>query len=65
MVAPIDSYVLKDYETAGTEERWLALPDAATQRYTFFYQNSQQRMKVIFEPNNRMLVASAIHGLEK
>ena len=55
MVAPIDSYVLKDYETAGMKTVDCSSGRSDAKKYAFFYQDGQQRMKVIFEPNERLL----------
>ncbi len=55
MVAPLDSYVLKDYEGAGTKVVDCSSRRPEVKKYAFIYQAGQQRTKVIFEPNDKML----------
>lgn len=55
MVAPIDSYVLKDYEGNGTKVVDCSSGRSDAKKYAFVYQAGQQRTKVIFEPNERLL----------
>ena len=55
MVAPLDSYVLKDYEAQGMKTVDCSSGRSDVKKYAFVYQDGQQRMKVIFEPNERLL----------
>ncbi|MCI9023513.1 MAG: hypothetical protein HFG92_03575 [Dorea sp.] len=55
MMAPADSYVLKDYEAPGTKTVDCSSGQTDGKKYAFIYQSGQTRTKVIFEPNDRML----------
>lgn len=55
IIAPSDSYVLKDYERPGTKTLNFSskAPDAKT--YTLIHQAGGNGTKVIFEPNDKIL----------
>lgn len=55
MVAPVDSYVLKDYEAPGTKTVDCSSGRTDAKKYAFIYQAGQTRTKVIFEPNDKLL----------
>ncbi len=55
MLAPLDSYVLKDYEGTGVKVIDCSSGRADAKKYAFIYQSGQQRMKVIIEPNDKLL----------
>lgn len=57
MVAPSDHYVLKDHESNGMRVYDCSSADRSRKTHTLIYQEGSQRVKVIFEPNDKMLQA--------
>lgn len=57
MVAPSDSFVLKDYETSGMKVLDCSSGRKEVKTHTLIYQKGSQHYKVIFEPNDKMLQA--------
>lgn len=57
IVAPSDSYVLKDYEKGGMKITDCSSRQAGARRYALIYQRGPECVKVIFEPNDRVLHA--------
>ncbi len=55
MMAPLDSYVLKDYEGTGVKVIDCSSGRNDVKKYAFIYQAGQQRNKVIIEPNEKLL----------
>ena len=55
MMAPLDSYVLKDYEGTGVKVIDCSSGRSDAKKYAFIYQAGQQRTKVIIEPNDKLL----------
>ncbi len=55
IVAPSDSYVLKDYEKGGMKVTDCSSRQAGVKTYALIYQRGPECMKVIFEPNDRVL----------
>ena len=55
IIAPSDSYVLKDYETSNMKLMDFSSGVAGAKTYTLISQSGSNSSKVIFEPNDRML----------
>ena len=54
IVAPSDSYMMKDYEKSGMKVQDCSSRTGA-KTYSLIYQRGAECVKVIFEPNDRML----------
>lgn len=57
LIAPADSYVLKDYETSGMKVLNCASGRKDASVYALIYQKGSLHTKVLFEPNEKMLNA--------
>lgn len=57
MIAPSDSYVLKDYETSGMKVVNCSSQKPEAKTFTMIYQKNGQHYKVILEPNDKLLQA--------
>ena len=57
MIAPSDSYVLKDYETSGMKVVNCSSQKPEAKTFTVIYQKNGQHYKVILEPNDKLLQA--------
>ena len=57
MIAPSDSYVLKDYETSGMKVVNCSSQKTEAKTFTMIYQKNEQHYKVIMEPNDKLLQA--------
>ena len=57
MMAPSDSYVLKDYETQGMKVINCSSGQKDAKTFSLIYQKGGQHTKVILEPNDRMIQA--------
>ena len=57
MAAPLDSFVLKDYETKDTKVIDCSSGRKEGKIYAFIYQKGSQHIKLILEPNDKMLQA--------
>lgn len=55
IIAPSDSYVLKDYETSNMKTMDFSSGVAGVKTYTLISQSGSNSAKIIFEPNDRML----------
>lgn len=55
IVAPSDSYMLKDYEKTGMKVTDCSSRQAGARTYALIYQRGAECVKVIFEPNDRVL----------
>lgn len=55
IVAPSDSYVLKDYERAGMKTMDFSSHAPGAKTYSLIHQSGANTIKVIFEPNDRVL----------
>lgn len=55
IIAPSDSYVLKDYERPGMKTLNLSSQVPGAKTYTLMHQAGANSTKVIFEPNDRVL----------
>lgn len=54
-VAPSDSYMLKDYEKNGMKVKDCSSGQPGASTYSLIYQRGSECVKVIFEPNEKML----------
>lgn len=57
IVAPSDSYILKDYEKGGMKVKDCSSGKAGVPTYSLIYQRGSDCVKIIFEPSERMLRA--------
>lgn len=57
IVAPSDSYTLKDYEKTGMKVKDCSSGKSGAKTYALIYQQGADCVKVIFEPNDRILRA--------
>lgn len=57
MIAPSDSFVLKDYETKDIKVLDCSSGSKETKTHTMIYQQGSQRYKLILEPNDKLLTA--------
>lgn len=57
IVAPADSYVLKDYEKQGMKIKDFSSGRRDAKVYALIYQKGAESCKVLFEPNERMVGA--------
>lgn len=57
LVAPADSYVLKDYEKQGTKVKDYSSGRRDAKVYALMYQKGPENYKILFEPNERMIGA--------
>ena len=57
MIAPSDSYVLKDYETSARKVVNCSSQKPEAKTFTMIYQKNGQHYKVILEPNDKLLQA--------
>lgn len=55
IIAPSDSYVLKDYETSNIKTADYSSGDKTAKTYALISQSGSNSTKIIFEPNDRML----------
>lgn len=55
IIAPSDSYVLKDYERPGTKTLNFASKVPGVKTYTIIHQAGSNATKIIFEPNDKIL----------
>ncbi len=57
IIAPSDSFVLKDYETNNMKLLNCSSDSKEKKTHTMIYQQGSQRYKVILEPNEKLLTA--------
>lgn len=57
VVAPADSYVLKDYEKQGMKVKDFSSGRKDAKVYALMYQKGAENFKVLIEPNERMIGA--------
>ena len=57
IVAPSDSYMLKDYEKNGMKVKDCSSGRQGTKTYSLICQQGAECVKVVFEPNDRILKA--------
>lgn len=57
MVAPADSFVLKDYERQGSRVKDFSSGRSGAKVYALMYQKGADSFKVLIEPNERMIGA--------
>lgn len=57
MVAPADSYVLKDYVNQDTKEKDFTSGRKNAKVYALVYRKGAESLKILFEPNEKMLNA--------
>lgn len=57
MAAPLDSFVLKDYETKDIKVLDCSSGKREGNIYAFIYQKGSQHIKLILEPNDKLLQA--------
>ena len=57
IVAPADSFVLKDYEKQGMKIKDFSSGMRDAKVYALIYQKGPDHFKVLFEPNERMIGA--------
>lgn len=57
MIAPSDSFVLKDYETQGMKVIDCSSGQKDAKTFSLIYQKGGQHTKVILEPNEKMIKA--------
>lgn len=55
IVAPSDSYVLKDYERSGMKTLDFSSHETGAKTYSLIQQNGANTTRVIFEPNDKVL----------
>lgn len=55
IIAPSDSYVLKDYERPGTKILDFSSRTPGSKTYSLVHQTGANSIKVIFEPNDKVL----------
>lgn len=55
VIAPSDSYVLKDYRIEGSKKLDFSSHTPGAKTYTIIHQTGPQSAEIIFEPNDRML----------
>ncbi|MCB7318376.1 DUF6106 family protein [Lacrimispora sp. 210928-DFI.3.58] len=56
-IAPADSYKLKDYESAGIKVQDYSSGQKGAKVYAVIYQKGSEHMKVLIEPNEKMISA--------
>lgn len=57
MVAPADSFVLKDYERQGSKVKDFSSGSRDAKVYALIYQKGPDHFKIMFEPNEKMIKA--------
>lgn len=57
IVAPSDSFVLKDYEVNGMKVYDCSSGNKGVKTHSLIYQKGGQRVKVVLEPNDKLLQA--------
>lgn len=57
LVAPADSYHLKDYESSGMKVKDCSSGRREVKPYALIYQKGGEHIKILFEPNEKMLNA--------
>lgn len=57
MVAPADSFVLKDYERQGAKVKDFSSGSREAKVYALIYQKGPDHFKIMFEPNEKMIKA--------
>lgn len=55
IVAPADSYMLKDFERSGMKTLDFSSHEAGAKVYAVIHQNGSATTKVLFEPNDKIL----------
>ena len=57
LIAPVDSYMLKDYAKQGMKVMDCTSGKQGAEVYALMYQKGADTMKVLIEPNEKMLAA--------
>ncbi len=57
MIAPSDSYILKDYESQGMKVLDCSSGQKGVKTYALIYQQGGQHTKVLLEPNEKLIQA--------
>lgn len=55
VIAPSDSYVLKDYRVSGSKKMDFSSGSPGAKTYTVIHQSGANATEIIFEPNDKML----------
>ena len=55
IIAPVDSYMVKDYEKQGMKVLDFSSHQPGAKVYAIIHQNGSEAVKVLFEPNDKIL----------